>query len=149
MTQYVLIPGFFLLASIITGLIHLFGSQKMKEQGGWIAVILGAASSLLSISVFMKVLGGESFNGNLYSWIRMGDLDVGIGFLIDPLTSVMLLLVTIVSTIIYLYSIGYMHGDPAFLKFFTYMSLFTFSMCMLVMANNFLQLYFGWEAVGL
>ena len=149
MIQYALIPGLFLLASILTGLIHLFGTQGMKEKGGWIAVVLGTASSLLSIAAFLRVLDGQTFSGDLYTWIHLGSFSVTIGFWVDPLTSVMLLLVTIVSTIIYLYSIGYMHGDPAFLKFFTYMSLFTFSMCMLVMANNFLQLYFGWEAVGL
>ncbi|MBI5197263.1 MAG: NADH-quinone oxidoreductase subunit L, partial [Nitrospirae bacterium] len=135
--EYALIPGFFLLASVLTGLIHLFGSQEMKEKGAWIAVIFGTISSLLSIRAFLNVLNGTSFSDDLYTWIQVGSFNVSIGFLVDPLTAVMLLLVTIVSTIIYLYSVGYMHGDPAFLKFFTYMSLFTFSMCMLVMANNF------------
>ena len=95
------------------------------------------------------VLAGHLFNGDVYTWLRSGDLKLAIGFLIDPLTATMMLVVTFVSLMVHIYTIGYMADDPGYTRFFTYISLFTFSMLMLVMSNNFLQLFFGWEAVGL
>ena len=97
----------------------------------------------------MDVLGGKTLNENLYTWIASGTFQVSVGFLIDQLTAVMLIVVTTCSMLIHIYSIGYMHGDNGYYRFFAYLSLFTFSMLMLVMANNFMQLYFGWEGVGL
>ncbi len=95
------------------------------------------------------MLAGHSFNGDLYIWMTSGDIKFAIGFLIDPLTALMMLVVTFVSLMVHIYTIGYMADDPGYTRFFSYISLFTFSMLMLVMANNFLQLFFGWEAVGL
>src|SRR4030095_9684082 len=87
--------------------------------------------------------------GPLYTWLTMGETRIELGFLIDPLTAMMMVVVTFVSLMVHVYTIGYMHDDPGYQRFFSYISLFTFSMLMLVMANNFLQLFFGWEAVGL
>src|SRR4029079_14911681 len=94
-------------------------------------------------------MAGHVFNGNLYTWLQSGDLSMSIGFLIDPLTVTMMLVVSFVSLMVHVYTIGYMADDPGYTRFFSYISLFTFSMLMLVMSNNFLQLFFGWEAVGL
>src|SRR6266480_3640465 len=95
------------------------------------------------------ILAGNHFNGDIYTWLQSGDLKLSIGFLIDPLTTTMMLVVTFVSLMVHVYTIGYMADDPGYTRFFSYISLFTFSMLMLVMSNNFLQLFFGWEAVGL
>ena len=112
--------------------------------------ILGVLISLIcSILVFRDVLNGNSFNGPIYTWITMGDTALQIGFQIDRLTALMMVVVTFVSLMVHVYTIGYMAEDPGYQRFFSYISLFTFSMLMLVMANNFLQLFFGWEAVGL
>jgi NADH-quinone oxidoreductase subunit L len=97
----------------------------------------------------IDVHGGNAINFDLYTWMLSGGFKVSVGFLIDQLTVVMLIVVTTCSTLIHIYSVGYMHGDSGYYRFFSYLSLFTFSMLMLVMANNFLQLYFGWEGVGL
>src|SRR5574342_1309992 len=92
---------------------------------------------------------GSTFNGSVYTWLTIGDTRLEIGFLIDRLTALMMVVVTFVSLMVHVYTIGYMAEDPGYQRFFAYISLFTFSMLMLVMANNFLQLFFGWEAVGL
>jgi len=99
--------------------------------------------------VFRDVLAGNTFNGPLYTWITSGDISMQVGFLIDRLSAAMMLVVTFVSLMVHVYTIGYMADDPGYQRFFSYISLFTFSMLMLVMSNNFLQLFFGWEAVGL
>ena len=106
-------------------------------------------SFLCSCVVFADVLEGNTFNGPVYTWLTMGDTRLEIGFLIDRLTALMMVVVTFVSLMVHIYTIGYMAEDPGYQRFFAYISLFTFSMLMLVMANNFLQLFFGWEAVGL
>ena len=106
-------------------------------------------SFLCSCVVFADVLEGNTFNGPVYTWLTMGDTRLEIGFLIDRLTTLMMVVVTFVSLMVHIYTIGYMAEDPGYQRFFAYISLFTFSMLMLVMANNFLQLFFGWEAVGL
>ncbi|BDW10574.1 NADH-quinone oxidoreductase subunit L [Polynucleobacter sp. SHI8] len=113
--------------------------------------ILGVAIACgLSIYVLTQVMAGARFNGNLYEWMRFGDeLVLNIGFLIDPLSAMMMVVVTFVSLMVHIYTIGYMHEDEGYNRFFSYISLFTFAMLMLVMSNNFLQLFFGWEAVGL
>ena len=99
--------------------------------------------------IAQDVFAGHSFNGTLYTWLSTGNVSLVVGFLIDPLTVTLMLIVTFVSLMVHIYTIGYMHEDPGYQRFFSYISLFTFSMLMLVMANNFLQLFFGWEAVGL
>ncbi|MDX8387664.1 MAG: NADH-quinone oxidoreductase subunit L [Ghiorsea sp.] len=110
------------------------------------SVILSAA---LSIHVFMQVLDGAEFYGNFWTWISSGALKVQIGMMIDPLTAIMMVTVTVVSACVHIYTIGYMHGDPGYPRFFAYISAFTFSMLVLVMGNSFFTLFFGWEAVGL
>src|SRR5258706_823894 len=112
--------------------------------------ILGvAASFVLSCLVFQDVLAGKTFNGSIYTWMQTGGIKLEVGFLIDSLTAMMMLVVSFVSLMVHIYTIGYMAEDEGYTRFFAYISLFTFSMLMLVMSNNFLQLFFGWEAVGL
>ncbi len=146
MDKYVLIPLLPLIAFIVN---IIFGRKIIREQAHLPATIAVAGSLIVSIITFLDVLAGKSINYDLYSWIVSGNFKVSIGFLIDQLTSIMLIVVTSVSFLVHVYSIGYMHGDPGYYRFFSYLSLFTFSMLMLVMGNNLLQLYFGWEAVGL
>ncbi len=95
------------------------------------------------------VIGGARFNQTIYEWMTVGDLKMEIGFMVDGLTAMMMCVVTFVSLMVHLYTIGYMEEDAGYNRFFAYISLFTFSMLMLVMSNNLLQLFFGWEAVGL
>jgi NADH-quinone oxidoreductase subunit L len=96
-----------------------------------------------------EVVGGARFNATVYEWMVVGGLKMEVGFLIDSLTAMMMCVVTFVSLMVHIYTIGYMEEDDGYQRFFSYISLFTFSMLMLVMSNNFLQLFFGWEAVGL
>jgi NADH-quinone oxidoreductase subunit L len=107
------------------------------------------AAFALSCFVFQDVQAGKTFNGAVYTWLVTGGINLSIGFLIDPLTATMMLVVTFVSLMVHIYTIGYMADDDGYTRFFAYISLFTFSMLMLVMSNNFVQLFFGWEAVGL
>lgn len=93
--------------------------------------------------------GAAPFNGDVYTWLTVGGQTYSVGFLVDSLTAMMMVVVTSVSLMVHIYTIGYMHDDPGYQRFFSYISLFTFSMLMLVMSNNFIQLFFGWEAVGL
>jgi NADH-quinone oxidoreductase subunit L len=144
--KYTLIPLLPLLSFIIT---ILFGRHHIKDKAHFIAVPAVFISFLLSVSAFMDVMNGEVININVYSWIVSGSFNVTVGFLIDQLSAIMLLVVTSISTLIFVYSIGYMHGDGGYYRFFAYLSLFVFSMLILVMANNYLLMYFGWEAVGL
>ena len=90
----------------------------------------------------------RSYNGTVYTWLVSDGIAMQVGFLVDRLTALMMVVVTFVSLCVHVYTIGYMHDDPGYQRFFSYISLFTFSMLMLVMSNNFLQLFFGWEAVG-
>ncbi len=106
-------------------------------------------SFILSAMVFMQVLEGATFNDTVYHWMTVGSLKMEVGFMIDSLTAMMMCVVTFVSLMVHIYTIGYMEEDEGYNRFFSYISLFTFSMLMLVMSNNFLQLFFGWEAVGL
>ncbi|MEN8263257.1 MAG: NADH-quinone oxidoreductase subunit L [Nitrospirota bacterium] len=144
--KYTLIPLLPLLSFIIN---ILFGRNYIKDKAHWIAVPAVFGSFVLAVSAFMDVMDGQVVNMNVYSWIVSGEFNVTIGFLIDQLSAIMMLVVTSISTLIFIYSIGYMHGDGGYYRFFAYLSLFVFSMLMLVMGNNFLVLYFGWEAVGL
>jgi NADH-quinone oxidoreductase subunit L len=108
-----------------------------------------AVSFAVSLQALHAVLGGARFNGTIYEWMTIGGLKMEVGFLIDSLTAMMMVVVSFVSLMVHIYTIGYMADDPGYQRFFSYISLFTFSMLMLVMSNNFLQLFFGWEAVGL
>ena len=114
-----------------------------------VTIFAVAAAFVLSVFVFQDVQAGKTFNGAIYTWLVTDGINLQIGFLIDPLTVTMMLVVTFVSLMVHIYTIGYMAEDDGYTRFFAYISLFTFSMLMLVMANNFLQLFFGWEAVGL
>lgn len=143
---YLIVPFAPLVGSILAG----FFGKKIGRAGAHTVTIAGVAISLIaSILVFMDVMKGNTFNGTLYEWATIGTLKFEVGFLIDTLTATMMLVVTSVSLMVHIYTIGYMEEDPGYQRFFSYISLFTFSMLMLVMSNNFLQLFFGWEAVGL
>ncbi len=143
---YLLVPMAPLAGAVITG---LFGRKLGRSLSHWITIIGVAVAFFASIAIFNDVKQGHNFNGALYTWMTTGDVRFEIGFLIDRLTVLMMLVVTFVSLMVHIYTIGYMHDDDGYQRFFSYISLFTFSMLMLVMANNFLQLFFGWEAVGL
>ncbi len=143
---YLLVPMAPLAAAIVVG---LFGPKLGRSVSHWLCCLGVAASMLASFAIFRDVQAGNVFDGDVYTWLQSGDLRLSIGFLIDPLTALMMLVVTFVSLMVHVYTIGYMADDPGYTRFFSYISLFTFSMLMLVMSNNFLQLFFGWEAVGL
>jgi NADH-quinone oxidoreductase subunit L len=143
---YLIIPFAPLLGAIVAG---LFGRQIGRTGAHSVTIFAVLLSFLCSCVVFYDVLEGNTFNGPVYTWLTMGDTRLEIGFLIDRLTTLMMVVVTFVSLMVHIYTIGYMAEDPGYQRFFAYISLFTFSMLMLVMANNFLQLFFGWEAVGL
>jgi len=143
---YLIIPFAPLLAAIVAGL----AGRRVGRVGAHSVTIFAVLLSFLcSCVVFWDVLQGNTFNGPVYTWLTMGETRLEIGFLIDPLTTLMMVVVTFVSLMVHVYTIGYMAEDPGYQRFFSYISLFTFAMLMLVMANNFLQLFFGWEAVGL
>jgi NADH-quinone oxidoreductase subunit L len=142
---YEFIPLLPLASFLILG---LFG-HWIKDNAHLVAVPAVVVSWLLSLLVFFDVANGHQTSFPLYTWLTSGMLDIHIGFSIDRLTAVMLLLVTTVSSLVHIYTIGYMRGDPGYARFFSYIALFTFSMLMLVMADNLLQLFIFWEAVGL
>ena len=128
------------------------GGRRISRVGAHRVTIAGVAvATILSAVVFNRIVlqDGPVFEGTVYTWAMVGGLKLEVGFLIDRLTATMMLVVSFVSLMIHVYTIGYMSDDPGYKRFFSYISLFTFSMLMLVMANNFLQLFFGWEAVGM
>jgi len=144
-TIYLLVPLSCLAGAVIAGLL----GWKIGRVGAHSVTILGVATSFaLSVVVLLDVLKGHTFNGTVYTWAVSGGIPLEIGFLIDSLTALMMVVVTFVSLAVHIYTIGYMHDDPGYQRFFSYIALFTFAMLMLVMSNNFLQLFFGWEAVG-
>ena len=145
---YLAIPLAPLLGAILAG---LFGKQLGRGGAHWVAILGVATSFLLSLLVFNHHILNDApdYNQTVYTWAITDGIRFEIGFLIDSLTVLMLLVVTFVSLMVHIYTIGYMHDDPGYQRFFSYIALFTFSMLMLVMSNNFLQLFFGWEAVGL
>ena len=145
-TLYLLVPLAPLLGAVAAG---LFGRQ-IGRTGAHCAAIAGVlASFILSVVIFQDVQAGNTFNGTVYTWMQAGGVNFEVGFLIDRLSVLMMLVVSFVSLMVHIYTIGYMSEDPGYQRFFSYISLFTFAMLMLVMSNNFLQLFFGWEAVGL
>ena len=127
----------------------LFGKQIGRKGAHWITCIGVAIALIISVQTLLAVIGGARFNATIYEWMTVGSLKMEIGFLVDGLTAMMMVVVTFVSLMVHIYTIGYMVDDPGYQRFFSYISLFTFSMLMLVMSNNLLQLFFGWEAVGL
>jgi NADH-quinone oxidoreductase subunit L len=143
---YLLVPVAPLVGAIAAG---LFGKCLGRAWSHRITIALVAVSFFASLAIFNDVLAGHVFNGPVYTWLTSGDTSFHVGFLIDRLTATMMLVVTFVSLMVHIYTIGYMEDDDGYQRFFSYISLFTFSMLMLVMANNFMQLFFGWEAVGL
>ena len=137
-----------LLGAIIAG---FFGKIIGRAGTHWVTIIGVAISFLLSLVVFKQIIfdGVAPYNGSVYTWLVSDGIKFEVGFLVDQLTALMMVVVTFVSLMVHIYTIGYMRDDPGYQRFFSYISLFTFSMLMLVMANNFMQLFFGWEAVGL
>ncbi len=140
-----------LAGSAIAGLLGTkFFGNVVGRKVSTAATILGVLIALIiSVQTLLAVNGGASFNGDIYTWMTVGTLKMTVGFQIDSLSAMMMCVVTFVSLMVHIYTIGYMAEDEGYNRFFSYISLFTFSMLMLVMANNFLQLFFGWEAVGL
>lgn len=143
---YLLVPLAPLAGAIIAG---LFGNIIGRTFSHCITILLVVVSFVASVFIYQDVMAGNTFNGTVYQWLNLGDTRLEVGFLIDHLTVLMMLVVTFVSLMVHIYTIGYMADDAGYQRFFSYISLFTFSMLMLVMSNNFLQLFFGWEAVGL
>jgi NADH-quinone oxidoreductase subunit L len=146
MKQLAVIAAFApLLGALVAGL----GGRWITRQAAHSVTIFSVLLSFLtSCVIFYDVLKGAGLNETLYTWLTVGETRFQIGFLIDRLTALMMVVVTFVSLMVHIYTIGYMADDPGYKRFFAYISLFTFSMLMLVMANNFVQLFFGWEAVG-
>ncbi|WP_301102852.1 NADH-quinone oxidoreductase subunit L [Propionivibrio sp.] len=143
---YLLVPLAPLVGAAIAGLFCRVIPRWMAHT----AAISGVAIAFVaSLFIFLSVRAGHTFNGPVYQWLSSGDYTFEVGFLIDQLTVTMMLVVTFVSLMVHIYTIGYMQDDPGYNRFFSYIALFTFSMLMLVMSNNFMQLFFGWEAVGL
>ena len=145
-TLYLLVPIAPLIGAIVAG---LFGRNIGTVWSHRVTISLVFVSFIASLIIFWDVLNGNIFNGTVYTWLVTGNTSFEIGFLIDQLSATMMVVVSLVSLMVHIYTIGYMQGDPGYQRFFSYISLFTFSMMMLVMSNNFLQLFFGWEAVGL
>ena len=141
-----IVPFAPLLGAIIAG---LFGRAIGRRASHRITISLMIVSCIGAFMVLHDVMNGYRFNGNLYTWMVSEGVQFNVGFLIDSLSAMMMVVVTFVSLMVHIYTIGYMHEDPGYSRFFSYISLFTFAMLMLVMSNNFLQLFFGWEAVGL
>jgi len=138
------------LAPLAGAVLAGFFGKAIGRAGAHVVTILGVAIAfLISAMVLNDVIAGARFNATIYEWMVLGGLKMEIGFLVDGLTAMMMVVVTFVSLMVHIYTIGYMEEDPGYQRFFAYISLFTFSMLMLVMSNNFLQLFFGWEAVGL
>jgi len=143
---YLLVPLAPLAGAVIAG---LAGRAIGRAGAHWVTIIGVAIAFFASLYIFFDVLHGNVFNGSVYTWLTSGDTRFEIGFLIDRLSALMMVVVTFVSLMVHIYTIGYMADDPGYQRFFSYIALFTFSMLMLVMSNNFVQLFFGWEAVGL
>ena len=136
-----------LVGAVVAG---LFG-KTVGRRGAHSITILGVLIAFILSAMVLKSVAVDSarFNATVYEWMVLGGLKMEVGFLIDGLSAMMMCVVTFVSLMVHIYTIGYMEEDPGYQRFFSYISLFTFSMLMLVMSNNFLQLFFGWEAVGL
>jgi len=143
---YLAIPLLPLLAAIVVG---LFGKLLPRATAHILTILGVGASFVLSLYVLNDAISSVPYNEPVYSWLKSGNFSFEIGFLIDRLSAMMMVVVTFVSLMVHIYTIGYMEEDKGYARFFSYISLFTFAMLMLVMSNNFMQLFFGWEAVGL
>ena len=143
---YLVVPLAPLVGAIVAG---FFGHVIGRRGAHWITIIGMLISTLAAGAVFRDVLDGNLHNGPVYTWLASGNVRFEVGFLIDRLSATMMLVVSFVSLMVHIYTIGYMADDPGYRRFFSYISMFTFFMLMLVSANNFLQLFFGWEGVGL
>ena len=143
---YLIVPLAPLVGALVAG---LFGQVIGRGGAHWITIIGMLISTLTAGAVFLDVLDGNLYDGPVYTWLASGNVRFEIGFLIDRLSATMMLVVSFVSLMVHIYTIGYMADDPGYQRFFSYISMFTFFMLMLVSANNFLQLFFGWEGVGL
>jgi NADH-quinone oxidoreductase subunit L len=139
------------LAPLAGAIVAGFFGKTIGRRGAHVVTILGVLVSFIGSAMVLKqvALEGARFNATIYEWMVLGGLKMEVGFLVDGLTAMMMAVVSFVSLMVHIYTIGYMEEDPGYQRFFSYISLFTFSMLMLVMSNNFLQLFFGWEAVGL
>ncbi|HWT71238.1 MAG TPA: NADH-quinone oxidoreductase subunit L [Oxalicibacterium sp.] len=140
-----------LVGSMIAGLFgtQFFGNVIGRKTSHTVTILGVLIAFIISAHTLLQVLDGATYNGSVYTWMTVGGLKMEVGFLIDSLTAMMMCVVTFVSLMVHIYTIGYMEEDEGYNRFFSYISLFTFAMLMLVMSNNFLQLFFGWEAVGL
>ena len=140
-----------LAGALIAGLLGTaFGGNRIGRTASHSVTIGGVLIALIvSAFVLRDVVNGATYNATIYEWMTVGKLKMEIGFMVDSLTATMMCVVTFVSLMVHIYTIGYMAEDDGYNRFFSYIALFTFSMLMLVMSNNFLQLFFGWEAVGL
>ena len=137
-----------LLPLIAAAIVGLAGKQLPRVAAHILTIVAVGAAFVLSSIVLNATMEGYHFNGNLYTWLTSGSIQFNVGFLIDNLSAMMMVVVTFVSLMVHIYTIGYMADDAGYTRFFSYISLFTFAMLMLVMSNNFMQLFFGWEAVG-
>jgi NADH-quinone oxidoreductase subunit L len=139
---YLAVPLVCLFAALVAG---MFGRQIGRAGAHSITVAGVAAAFALSLYVYFDVMAGNTYNGTVYVWGVSDNFPFEVGFLIDSLTATMMVIVTFVSLMVHIYTIGYMHDDPGYQRFFSYISLFTFAMLMLVMSNNFLQLFFEYR----
>ncbi len=146
MPTYLLLIPFVPLASFV--FTFLLG-KRLGTASHWVPIAAVLTSLACAVYAFFEVKAGHRVNQDLYTFIVSGNMSLSVGFLLDELTSVMLIVVTSISSLVHIYSVGYMKGEGGYYRFFSYLSLFTFSMLMLVLGNNFIQLFFGWEAVGL
>ena len=140
-----------LAGAAIAGLLgtQFFGNLVGRKVSHTVTILGVLVAFVISAMTLMAVVDGARYSGTLYTWMTVAGMKLEVGFLIDSLTAMMMCVVTFVSLMVHIYTIGYMQDDPGYNRFFSYISLFTFAMLMLVMSNNFLQLFFGWEAVGL
>lgn len=139
------------LAPLAGAIVAGFFGKTVGRRGSHMVTILGVLVAFIisAMTLYSVAVDGARFNATVYEWMTLGSLKMEVGFLIDGLTAMMMCVVTFVSLMVHIYTIGYMEEDDGYQRFFSYISLFTFSMLMLVMSNNMLQLFFGWEAVGL
>jgi NADH-quinone oxidoreductase subunit L len=133
-------------------LLLVFGRRLGEPAAGWLATLMTAGSFVVALIVLAGLIAEPEeervFVQTLFEWIPAGDFSVDVGFLVDPLSMTWVLFVTGIGALIHLYSIGYMHGDPRYSKFFLYLNLFIVSMLLLVLGDNFLLTFLGWEGVG-
>jgi NADH-quinone oxidoreductase subunit L len=140
-----LVPVLPLVGVAING---IFG-RWIRDRAHLLGVGTTGLSFLIAFGIFLQAAGGATLNWDVYAWIPVGEFQATVGFLVDPLSAVMMLVVAFVGFLIHVYSIGYMHGDPGYSRFFTYLNLFMTSMLVLVLANNYVLMFLGWEGVGL